>query len=479
VVNLTGILTLCHRFTISLVHTGIKQIELLACAVNTWTAMKSGCRKAIALCLEEKNEHLERTMSRSEPFEKVLLIERLDGSWANASHQPEATAARQRALHLHADPEVSIEDGATVPLYYENRIPEVQLTNEHFNRDLEELLDDAELDEAQQKKLEREFAREYHIITREERLNAIAEDVVTHFTGRGYCGKAMMVCIDKAIAVRMFEKVRERWRATIEHVKAGLQNAKGDAREALIARVRLMAETDMAVVVSQGQNEVEDLAAKGLNIKPHRERMLREDLAQKFKSADDPLRLVFVCAMWITGFNVPTCSTIYLDKPMNAHTLMQTIARANRVASGKESGLIVDYVGIFRALQNALAVYAKPTPGAGPSDPIVSKEALVGALRTALEETRGFCDAQGVELDAIAAISGFTRIGLIEDAMDRLLGSDTTKKQYLQSGLGARRDCSRPSCPTLLPTSWPRKRCWWLTWRQRSVPRPNSLTYRV
>ena len=326
----------------------------------------------------------------------------------------------------------SIEDGATVPLYYENRIPEVQLTNEHFNRDLEELLENAELDEAQQKKLEREFAREYHIITREERLNAIADDLVAHFTGRGYRGKAMMVCIDKASAVRMFDKVRARWRAGVEHLKSDLQKAQSDAREALIARIRLMEGTDMAVVVSQGQNEVEDLAAKGLDIKPHRERMLYEDLAEKFKNPDNELRLVFVCAMWITGFDVPTCSTIYLDKPMKAHTLMQTIARANRVSAGKESGLIVDYVGIFRALQNALAVYAKPTPGAGPNEPIVSKEALVDALRAALLEACGFCEARGVELDAIASASGFTRIGLIEDAMDRLLHSDAIKKKYLQ-----------------------------------------------
>ncbi len=94
--------------------------------------------------------------------------------------------------------------------------------------------------------------------------------------------------------------------------------------------------------------------------------MLKESLDEKFKDpTSDPLRLVFVCAMWITGFDVPTCSTIYLDKPMRSHTLMQTIARANRVAPGKESGLIVDYVGIFRALQDALAIYARPEGGEG------------------------------------------------------------------------------------------------------------------
>uniref|UniRef100_UPI00262669EA type I restriction endonuclease subunit R n=1 Tax=Metallibacterium sp. TaxID=2940281 RepID=UPI00262669EA len=323
----------------------------------------------------------------------------------------------------------SIADGATVPLYYENRIPEVQLTNADFNRDLETLLEAAELDEAQEKKLEREFAREYHIITREDRLEAIARDVVRHFTGRGYRGKAMMVCIDKATALRMFDKVQAHWQAEIARLQAALATVQGDAREALLARIHLMQSTDMAVVVSQGQNEVEDLRAKGLDITPHRQRMLKEKLDEKFKDEADPLRLVFVCAMWITGFDVPTCSTIYLDKPMHAHTLMQTIARANRVAPGKESGLIVDYVGLFRALQDALAVYANP--GSRGGAPILDKAELVQALRHAVREAQTFAAQHGVSLDAIAGAQGFARIGLIDDAVEALLASDADKKHYL------------------------------------------------
>jgi type I restriction enzyme R subunit len=114
----------------------------------------------------------------------------------------------------------------------------------------------------------------------------------------------------------------------------------------------------MAVVVSQSQNEIDDLRKKGLDIEPHRKRMQTEDIEAKFKDAKDPLRLVFVCAMWITGFDVPSIGTVYLDKPMKNHTLMQTIARANRKAAGKTSGVIVDYVGVFNNLQKALAVYA-------------------------------------------------------------------------------------------------------------------------
>jgi type I restriction enzyme R subunit len=334
----------------------------------------------------------------------------------------------------------SIEDGATVPLYYENRIPEVQLTNDNLNRDLEALLEAAELDEAQEKKLEREFGREYHVITREDRLETIAKDLVAHFTGRGYRGKAMMVCIDKATAVRMYDKVQAHWKAEISRLIAALAPAQGvtdpDRREALIARIHLMESTDMAVVVSQGQNEVEDLKKKGLDIVPHRKRMLDEDLAEKFKDDKGGLRLVFVCAMWITGFDVPTCSTIYLDKPMRAHTLMQTIARANRVAPGKESGLIVDYVGIFRALQSALATYARPVAGggggSGEGSPILDKTELVAALKSALNEVAGFAQMLGVTLETIAAAQGFVRAGLIADAVEAFLASEADKKHYLQ-----------------------------------------------
>ncbi len=324
----------------------------------------------------------------------------------------------------------SIEDGATVPLYYENRIPEVQLTNEDLNTDLEDLLEAAELDEDQEKKLEREFGREYHVITREDRLEAIAKDIVEHFTGRGYRGKAMMVCIDKATAVRMYDKVQSHWKTEVARLRKALSSAHGDDREALIARIRLMETTDMAVVVSQGQNEIEDLKAKGLDIEPHRQRLLKGKLDEKFKNPEDDLRLVFVCAMWITGFDVPTCSTIYLDKPMRAHTLMQTIARANRVAPGKESGLIVDYVGIFRALQNALATYARP--GSGGGSPILEKTKLVEALDAALKEVAGFANARGVALDAIAAAQGFERIGLIDDAVEAFLATEAEKKSFLQ-----------------------------------------------
>ncbi len=172
-------------------------------------------------------------------------------------------------------------------------------------------------------------------------------------------GKAMVVSIDKATAVRMYDKVQHSWQSALADLRRQWQGTAKDApeRQALRDRIRFMEATDMAVVVSQAQNEVDDFRKKGLDITKHRRRMIQEDLETRFKKANDPLRIVFVCAMWITGFDVPSLSTLYLDKPMHNHTLMQTIARANRVFQDKVNGLIIDYVGVFRDLQKALAIY--------------------------------------------------------------------------------------------------------------------------
>ncbi|ENO97568.1 HsdR family type I site-specific deoxyribonuclease [Thauera phenylacetica B4P] len=332
----------------------------------------------------------------------------------------------------------SIEDGATVPLYYENRSPELQIINDHLNRDIERLLEEAELDEEQEKKLEREFAREYHLITRDDRLETIAADLVKHFLGRGYRGKAMMVCIDKATAVRMYDKVQAHWKKHLAELEAQRKTASGDARETLADKIMVMRTTDMAVVVSQSQNEIEELKEKGLDIVPHRQRMVGEHLDEQFKDPDGQLRLVFVCAMWITGFDVPTCSTLYLDKPMRNHTLMQTIARANRVAPGKTAGLIVDYVGIFRNLQDALRIYAKPNqPG---QLPIKDKAALVEQLEGLLRDAQSLCTRFGIDLSGIVNTPPAQRLEALQKAMDVILeaGEDKTKAYLLLAGQVAR-----------------------------------------
>ena len=298
----------------------------------------------------------------------------------------------------------SIEDGATVPLYYENRTPELQLINPDLNDELYEVIEQAALDPEQEERLERELSRQYHLITRDDRLDTVAKDIVRHFTGRGFQGKAMVVSIDKATALRMYDKVRKHWPMT-------------DG-------------TDMAVVVSPGQNEIEQMKKVGLEIVPHRKRMNEQALDEKFKDPDDPLRLVFLCAMWLTGFDAPSCSTIYLDKPMRNHTLMQTIARANRVFPGKHSGVIVDYANVFASLERALAIYAK---GRGGSLPVRDKKELVAELRKTVADTTAYCGAHGVDLGRIEGTSAekFERAQAVEDGANLLLAPEMVKRDFL------------------------------------------------
>ncbi len=327
----------------------------------------------------------------------------------------------------------SVEDGATVPLYYENRIPELQLSNDALNEDLDRVIDEAMLDERQEQKLQREFNREYQLITREERLEKVAEDIVLHLMGRGQRGKAMVVSIDKATAIRMYDKVQKYWLRYLESLNAQLANATSEEEQKrLQEKISYMEETDMAVVISQSQNEAEDMSQKGLDIVPHRERMIREDLETKFKDPKDPFRIVFVVSMWMTGFDVPSISTIYLDKPMRNHTLMQTIARANRVFGDKQNGLIVDYVGVFKDLERALAIYGSGVGGGDGGDPPVKgKDKLVEDLREAVEETTGFLKERGIEAQEILDAEGFDRLKLLDDARESLVENGEHKIKFL------------------------------------------------
>jgi type I restriction enzyme R subunit len=322
----------------------------------------------------------------------------------------------------------AIEDGATVPLYYENRIPELQLINPDFADELEEILNAAEIDDEAEGALVKALGNQYMLLTRPERLKTIAADVVRHFVGRGFSGKAMYVGLDKAAAVRMYGLVQEAWTAHLAELKVQHDGLPELERPWLASRISLMESTDMAVVVSQSQNELKMLDDQGLDIRPHRARMIREDLAEKFKDPKDPLRIVFVCAMWMTGFDAPSVSTVYLDRPMRNHTLMQTIARANRVFPEKDNGLIVDYVGVFRNLENALAVYGAASAGETPIEII---DALAGELDTAIAEMITFCAGAGVDLIAMRDATGFDHIAKRDAAVEALLVDDEAWNDFL------------------------------------------------
>jgi len=327
----------------------------------------------------------------------------------------------------------SVEDGATVPLFYENRTPELELVNPDLNDDIYRLIEDADLDADQEEKLEKVLGRQYHLITRDDRLETVAQDIVRHFLGRGFVGKAMVVSIDKATALKMHDKVKKHWAAEIARVEKELGRhdlAKAE-RAVLQQRLDVLTTTDMAVIVSPGQNEIEQMKKLGLNIEPHRKRMNESQpgLDEKFKDTTDSLRLVFVCAMWLTGFDAPSCSTVYLDKPMRNHTLMQTIARANRVFPGKHSGVIVDYANVFASLEKALAIYGA---GKGGTNPVKDKAQLVAALREAIATATAFCASHGVDLAAMEAlpIGGMERLSAIENAIDALIGPDSLRREF-------------------------------------------------
>ncbi|HEX5747235.1 MAG TPA: type I restriction endonuclease subunit R [Archangium sp.] len=326
----------------------------------------------------------------------------------------------------------SVEDGATVPLFYENRTPELRLTNPALNDDIYDVIDDANLDEESEARLQKLLGQRYHLITRDDRLDTIARDIVRHFLGRGFHGKAMVVSIDKATALRTYEKVQREWEAEKERVKAAIRyDQTEEERAPLVERLRGLETVDMAVIVSPGQNEVEEMKKLGLDIVPHRKRMVESQppLDEKFKDPDDRLSLVFVCAMWLTGFDAPSCSTVYLDKPMRNHTLMQTIARANRVYPGKHSGVIVDYANVFESLEKALAIYGT---GGGTRTPVRDKDTLVDELRTVLSELDGFCTSAGVKLAAIeASTKALDRLTLVGEAANTLLAPDARRKAYL------------------------------------------------
>ena len=338
----------------------------------------------------------------------------------------------------------SIEDGATVPLYYENRTPELQLINPDINDDLYALIENAELDAEQEAKLERELGRQYHLITRDDRLDTVAQDIVKHFLGRGFIGKAMVVSIDKATALRMYDKVKLHWVTETLRVQEELRDlgyvpgagmtpeqARRDLRiSELKQRLDVLNSTDMAVIVSPGQNEIQQMEKLGIDIEPHRRRMNESQpkLDEKFKDTQDPLRLVFVCAMWLTGFDAPSCSTVYLDKPMRNHTLMQTIARANRVFPGKHSGVIVDYANVFVSLEKALAIYGAGKDG---QNPVKDKKQLVQELRSAVVDATAFCFKHQVTLAEIEALpmGSLERLQHIEDAMNVLI-VDSVRRDF-------------------------------------------------
>jgi type I restriction enzyme R subunit len=335
----------------------------------------------------------------------------------------------------------AIDDGATLPVRYLNRGEKLAIENPDLDQRMADIINDTELDDDQRRKLERAFKRDYPILTSEHRLDAIAKDLVWHFNERGYQGKAMFVALDKPTAVRMHGLVMKYWPEYVAELKQRLAKAE-DQQEALKLKHHLkrVEETEVCVVVSSEQNEVQKFANLGLDIEPHRKKMVNRDLETEFKDENNPFRLVIVCAMWITGFDVPWVSTVYLDKPINGHTLVQTIARANRVYDDeKENGLIIDYGNVYKQLEQAYSVYGdgggKTKPGQqgedGQGNTVEKLVELVDALDNAINVVRDFLLEVGFNLDQlIHAASAVEKLGQLKQATNAVCLNETTRTQY-------------------------------------------------
>ena len=341
----------------------------------------------------------------------------------------------------------AVEDEATVPLFYDARGEKLGIAvsdlNERIAAKLEELEQQGDIEDINvAQRLEQALQRDYHVITAEPRLDKIARDFVEHYSTQWESGKAMFVAIDKITAVRMHGLIRKYWKeriAQLEKDLASISDEQGIAERK--CQIAWMRETLMAVVISEEQGEVEKFRQWNVDIVPHR-KLLKEGFVNKdgkrinvedaFKSEEHPFRVAIVCAMWLTGFDVPSLGTLYLDKPLKAHTLMQAIARANRVNEGKNNGLIVDYCGILKNLRLALATFAGSAGGEndGEIDPVRPEEELLEDLAEAIGLIRTFLAEKGADLGAVVTSTGFQRIAAIDKAKEAINENDESRKRF-------------------------------------------------
>ena len=328
----------------------------------------------------------------------------------------------------------SIKDNATVPLYYVKRVPEVELQNDYFDSDFIDIIEDENLTDAEQRRLENKYSKVLEVIKRDDRLDAVAKHIAYHFPRRGFLGKGMVISVDKFTAVRMYEKVDKYFQKEIKSLNNQINKTKDENKRNELKAIRdYIKKIEMAVVISEDADEKEKFNKENLSIEPHRARMNKidkngKDIEDNFKDPEHPLQLVFVCAMWLTGFDAPSVSTLYLDKPMKGHTLMQTIARANRVFPNKECGIIVDYINVFRYLQKALIDYAADNSG---DMPVRDIELLFEQLKEAIEMTKSFCLNQGIDLSQVITDEDtFKNLSLFEDFANIILSNDEVKNEY-------------------------------------------------
>ncbi|WP_179348750.1 type I restriction endonuclease subunit R [Winogradskyella pacifica] len=330
----------------------------------------------------------------------------------------------------------AIEDEATLPLRYLNRGEKLDITNPELDEQMAAVFENEDLDDDQKKKLEYLFSRNYPILTAQPRLEAIAKDLVWHFNERGYQGKAMYVALDKPTAVRMYELIQGYWPEYLKELEERIKNAEDQQEEQELKRkYNKVKETEVCVVVSSEQNEVDKFKKMDLDIEVHRRKMVERNLEKEFKDEENPFRLAIVCAMWITGFDAPCVSTVYLDKPIKGHTLMQTIARANRVYDDeKENGLIVDYGNVYKQLEQAYSVYGEGGKSGGigkPSgSPVEPLEDVEIELKQAIKDVKAYLKELDFSLQDLKDAKPMSKIAKIKDATDCVCLNETTRTTF-------------------------------------------------
>ena len=348
----------------------------------------------------------------------------------------------------------SEEDGATVKLVYENRGDKLGVARLDLNDRIADKIEQADLDPDQVALLDKLLGQDYEVITADERLERIADDFVEHCATRWESGKSMLVCIDKITCARILQLIQPLWRAKAENIRSkaiakraeALATTDPDVRAThedeagkLDSQASWLDETIIGLIISEAQNEVRDFQKWGFDIIPHRGLMKlgfetkdgkRIDVETAFKNPDHPFRVAVVCAMWLTGFDVECLSTLYIDKPMKAHNLMQAIARANRVWPGKDFGLIVDYNGVLKSLREALAQYALGDDRSGSEEIIAPIEERVWALVDTLGETETYLFHLGFDPQTLIGTEGFTRIKRMKEATNAIYTNDETKRRF-------------------------------------------------
>ena len=348
----------------------------------------------------------------------------------------------------------AVADGATVPLSYEPHGEKLKIVDATINQRIKERIDilaaEGDLTEEQEEKLYKELNTEGFVLTLPSRLRKVADDFVRHYSDRWKMmngrGKAMMVCLDKRTCVQMFDLIEQAWKQRTQALQQRVieetarYQALGRAPDEQLVewqrKVDWMVATEMAVVLSQGATERKDFADWGLDIKPHRDKMNQRALEEEFKKPEHPFRVVIVCAMWLTGFDVKPLATLYLDKPMQGHTLMQAIARVNRRAPGKKNGLIIDYNGMLKSLRAALATFAQGRDSAlgdAKIDPLLEPEqGMEVEYAASIARARAHLLTHGYDLQSLidAQARNFEISTQLHRAREALSASTEIKKTF-------------------------------------------------